>query len=213
MGVLTPESLLLYLVTDSRLSLGRPEEEVVRRSVEAGVTAVQYREKGHTARAMTEKARGLSVICREKGVPFFVNDRVDVALECGADGVHLGQEDTPLELARRMAGDGLIIGMSVRNAEEAIKAHGGGADYLAANGVFPTSTKTDLGDPIGLDGLRRICSATPLPVVAIGGITDRNAREVVEAGAAGVAVVSFIVSSEDIEGRCSRMLSALKEAQ
>ncbi|UCF88750.1 MAG: thiamine phosphate synthase [bacterium] len=205
----TPFNPLLYLVTDPDLSLGRPEEEVVRRAVSAGVTMVQYRDKGTTTRRRIEKTRLLAAICRDTGVALVVNDRLDVALVGGADGVHLGQDDMELADARRIAGDAFIIGISVTTVEEAMQAEAAGADYLGANGVFPTGTKTDLGEPLGLEGVSMLASATSLPMVAIGGIKDSNAGEVISAGADGVAVVSYIVSAEDIEGRCRKLLEIL----
>jgi thiamine-phosphate pyrophosphorylase len=200
----------LYLVTDPDLSLGRPEEEVVRRAVAAGVTMVQYRDKDTSTRRMIEKTRLLTGICREAGAALIVNDRLDVAMAGGADGVHLGQDDMDLEDARRIAGEAFIMGISVNTAEEAWEAEGAGADYLGANGVFPTGTKTDLGEPLGLEGVSMLASASSLPMVAIGGINDRNAGEVMAAGADGVAVVSYIVGAEDIEERCKTLLGVLK---
>ncbi|MGD8352938.1 MAG: thiamine phosphate synthase [Pseudomonadota bacterium] len=201
----------LYLVTDPDLSLGRSEEEVVRRAVEAGVTMVQYRDKDNSSRRMIEKARLLLVICRTAGAALIVNDRVDVAMASGADGVHLGQDDMELADARRIAGDKAIIGISVTTVEEARKAEAAGADYLGANGVFPTGTKTDLGEPLGLGGVSRLASATSLPLVAIGGINADNAGDILAAGADGVAIVSYIVSAENIEERCHTLLKVLKK--
>jgi len=203
---------MLYLVTDPDLSLGRLEEEVVRRAVAAGVTMVQYRDKGTSTKRMIEKTRQLSDICRPAGLALIVNDRIDVAMAGGADGVHLGQDDMVLADARRLAGDHFIIGISVTTIEEAAKAEKGGADYLGANGVFSTDTKTDLGEPLGLAGVARLASATSLPIVAIGGINDRNAGEVMAAGAHGVAVVSYIVSAENIEERCKNLLGTIFSA-
>ncbi len=200
----------LYLVTDPDLSLGRPEEEIVRRAVSAGVTMVQYRDKDTSTKRMIEKTRLLADICKPAGVALIVNDRLDVALAGGADGVHLGQDDMELADARRIAGDAFIIGISVTTVEEAMQAEASGADYLGANGVFPTGTKTDLGEPLGLEGVSMLASAASLPIVAIGGIKDSNAGEVMSAGADGVAVVSYIVGAEDIEGRCETLLKVLK---
>ena len=200
----------LYLVTDPVLSLGRPEDEVVRRAAGAGVTMVQYRDKDASTRRMVEKTRLLSSICKENGVSLVVNDRLDVALAGFADGVHLGQDDMELADARRIVREDFIIGVSVTTREDVIKAEADGADYVAANGVFPTATKTNLGKPLGLKGVEQLVSLTKLPLVAIGGINFDNAREVMEAGAAGVAVVSYIVSAEDIEGRCRALLNAIK---
>jgi thiamine-phosphate diphosphorylase len=201
----------LYLVTDSDLSLGRTEEEIVGRAVAAGVTMVQYRDKDTSTRRMIEKTRLLAEICISAGVTLIVNDRLDVAMAGGADGVHLGQDDMELPDARRIVGDEFIIGISVTTVEETQRAEGAGADYLGANGVFPTGTKTDLGEPLGLEGVSRLASAASLPIVAIGGINDQNAGEVISAGADGVAVVSYIVSAEDIEGRCKTLLRVIRD--
>ena len=201
---------LLYLVTDPDLSLGRPEEELVRRAVAAGVTMVQYRDKDTSTKRMIEKIRLMAEICRPAGVALIVNDRLDVAMAGGADGVHLGQDDMELPDARRIVGEAFIIGISVTTIEEAKEAEEAGADYLGANGVFPTGTKTDLGEPLGLEGVSQLASASSLPIVAIGGINNQNAGEVISAGADGVAVVSYIVGSEDIERRCEKLLEVLR---
>jgi thiamine-phosphate pyrophosphorylase len=201
----------LYLVTDPDLSLGRPEEEIVRRAVSAGVTMVQYRDKDTSAKLMIEKTRLLVEICKPAGVALIVNDRLDVAMAGGADGVHLGQDDMDPGDCRSIAGMEFIIGVSVTTIEEVKSAENAGADYLGANGVFPTGTKTDLGEPLGIEGVSRLASATALPIVAIGGIKDTNAGEVIAAGADGVAVVSYIVGAEDIEGRCRKLLTVLKD--
>ncbi|MDF1535997.1 MAG: thiamine phosphate synthase [bacterium] len=208
-----PFDPLLYLVTDPELSLGRSEVEVVRRAVAAGVTMVQYRDKNASTRVMIEKTRSLAKICRESAVPLIVNDRLDVALAGGAHGVHLGQDDMDPGDCHEIAGTGFIIGVSVTTVEEVRKAEKAGADYVAANGVFPTGTKTDLGEPLGLTGLAELAAATDLPLIAIGGIDDTNAGQIIEAGGTGVALVSFIVGAEDIEGRCGLMLSALHRAK
>lgn len=208
-----PFNLTLYLVTDPDLSLGRSEEEVVRRAVAAGVTMVQYRDKDKTSRRMIEKTRALSTVCRAAGVGLIVNDRLDVAMAGGAAGVHLGQDDMDPEDARRISGDNFIIGVSVTTSDEAKQARDAGADYLGANGVFPTGTKTDLGQPLGLEGVRDIVSAIELPVVGIGGIDSVNAGDVVKAGASGVAIVSFIVSHDDIEGQCAALLDSIHDGE
>ena len=201
---------LLYLVTDPDLSLGRSEEEIVRRAVGAGVTMVQYRDKDTSTKHMIEKTRLLADICASAGVALIINDRLDVAIAGGADGVHLGQDDMELGDARRISGDKMIIGISVTTVDEARLAEEYGADYLGANGVFPTGTKTDLGEPVGLEGVTRLAQATALPIVGIGGINVENAADVISAGADGVAVVSYIVSAENIEERCEKLLNILK---
>ncbi len=209
MGGKIPFNPLLYLVTDPDLSLGRSEEEVVRRAVAAGVTMVQYRDKDTSTRRMIDKTRLLARICKPAGVALIVNDRLDVALAGGAEGVHLGQDDMDAGDCRKITGDDFIIGVSVTTIEEVTDAEREGADYLGANGVFPTGTKTDLGEPLGLEGVSRLASAASLPMVAIGGIKDTNAAQVMGAGADGVAVVSYIVGAENIEERCENLLRIL----
>jgi thiamine-phosphate pyrophosphorylase len=210
MKVLKQFDPLLYLVTDPDLSLGRPEDEVVRRAVAAGVTMVQYRDKDTSTKRMIEKTRLLADICRSAGVALIVNDRVDVAMAGGADGVHLGQDDMDPGDCRAIVGEPFIIGVSVTTVEEVKNAEKAGADYLGANGVFPTGTKTDLGKPLGLDGVSRLAVASSLPMVGIGGINAENAADVLEAGADGVAVVSYIVSAENIEEKCKNLLNVLR---
>lgn len=204
-------NLLFYLVTDPDLTLGRPEEDVVARAVSSGVTMVQYRDKHAPTRHMVEKTKVLSGVCRAKGIPLIVNDRIDVALAGGADGVHLGQDDMDLVDARRILGPRFIIGVSVTTAEEVRRAEAEGADYLAANGVFPTPTKPELEGSLGAEGVRELADMTNLPLVAIGGINADNAGSIIQAGAAGVAVVSFIMCAENVEGRCREMLEAIKD--
>jgi thiamine-phosphate pyrophosphorylase len=199
----------LYLVTDRGLSAGRSNAEVVRRALAGGATMVQYREKAAPVRSLAGEAAGLLSLCRAAGVPLIVNDHLEVAREVGADGVHLGQSDLDPARARALMGEGFIIGVSVRSPGEARAAEARGADYLAANGVFPTASKSGLGVPLGIDGLRRIVEATALPVVAIGGITPSNAFAVTRAGAAGVAVISAVTGAGDIESACTSMLAAI----
>jgi thiamine-phosphate pyrophosphorylase len=162
---------------------------------------------------MVEKTRTLAAICRRAGVPLIVNDRLDIALAGGADGVHLGQDDMDCADARRIAKRPFVIGVSVTGIEEIRSAEEAGADYIAANGVFPTGTKTDLGEPLGLDGMAQLAAATDLPLVAIGGIDDTNAGQIIEAGGAGVAIVSYIVAADNIEERCKALLKAILSAR
>ena len=187
----------VYLVTDAALALGRPVEAVVRAAVEGGTTVVQLREKNASARAFLHVAGGLRDFLRARNIPLVVNDRLDWALACGADGVHLGQDDLPCAEARRMAGPDLVIGISVGTPEDARAAERDGADYVAVSPVWATPTKPDAPPPAGLEGIRAVCAATRLPVVAIGGIHAGNAGEVLRAGAAGVAVVSALMSAPD----------------
>ena len=185
----------LYLVTDRTLSLGRSTVEVVRAAIRGGVSCVQLREKGCSTREFMDEARLLKALLAGTGVPLFINDRLDVALAVGADGVHLGQNDLAIADARRLVGNRMIIGISAESVADAIRAEAEGADYIGASPVFTTPTKTDTAPPLGLDGLRAIRRAVQLPLVAIGGINADNAAAVLRAGADGLAVVSAIVSA------------------
>jgi thiamine-phosphate pyrophosphorylase len=190
--------LRLYLVTDRDLAGSRLLAEVVERAVHGGATAVQLREKSLGAARFLAEVAELRRSLAGTGVPLFVNDRVDVALAAGADGVHVGQDDLPAAEARRLVGPGVLLGVSVATPEEARRALADGADYVSVSPVFLTPTKPDAEVAVGLEGASRIRSAVPdAPVLAIGGIDARNARAVVMAGADGVAVVSAIMSSAD----------------
>jgi len=187
----------LYLVTDSALARGRSLLEVVRAAVDGGVTCVQVREKGIPSRAYIDVLLPIRALLRERGIPLFVNDRVDIALAVETDGIHLGQTDMPLALAKRVAEGRLLVGVSCEALQDALDAERGGADYVSVSPVFATPTKTDTAPALGLEGIRAIRSAVRLPVVAIGGINETNAADVVRAGADGVCVVSAIVSAPD----------------
>jgi len=202
--------LTLYVITDAHLSRGRTHTEVVGAAIRGGATVVQYREKEATTCQMVETAQELRTLCREAEVPLIVNDRVDVALAVEADGVHLGVEDMPVAIARRLLGPGRLIGFSPETPEQARVAEAEGADYLGVGPVFGTGTKPDAGPSIGLEGLRRMIAAVSIPVVGIGGIQAHNAAQVIQAGAAGVAVVSAVVSAEDVEA-AARHLRTLIE--
>ena len=186
----------LYLVTDRALARGRASVEIVREAVAGGATCVQLREKNCGTREFLEEARAFQAALRGTGVPLVVNDRVDVALAVDADGVHLGQQDMALADARRLGPPGWIIGVSAECVEDAIRAEREGADYIGVSPVFATPTKIDTARPLGLEGLRQMRAAVKIPLVAIGGIHAGNAREVIRAGADGLAVVSAIVSAD-----------------
>jgi thiamine-phosphate pyrophosphorylase len=197
----------LYLVTDAELSRGRSHRQIVEAAIRGGVTVVQYRDKSASTRRMIEEAAEIHSICHRSGVSFIVNDRVDVALAVDADGVHVGQDDMPASIARKLIGPGKIIGVSAGSVGEAVRAFSDGADYVGASPVFSTPTKPDASAPVGQDGLRAISAAIPIPVVAIGGMNADNAADMIRCGAAGVAVVSAIVSAQDVE-LASRLLRA-----
>lgn len=199
----------LYLVTDRSLSQGRSTVDVVRAAIRGGVTCVQLREKQCSTRTFLEEAWAVRRLLDEleARIPLIVNDRIDIALAIGADGVHLGQTDMPISDARRLAGSLLTIGISAESVADAIRAEAEGADYIGVSPVFATPTKNDTAPPLGLVGLRAIRAAVSLPVVGIGGIKAENAAEIIRAGADGVAVVSAIVSAPCPE----RAAAALKQ--
>lgn len=186
----------VYLVTDRGLCLGRPLEDIVRQAVSGGVSVVQLREKNADTREFVELARALRRELGRHGVPLLINDRIDVALASGADGVHVGQSDMPYPEARRLMGPDAIIGLSVETMAQVREAEGWDVDYLGVSPIFSTSTKTDTGAPWGLEGLRRLREATRHKLVGIGALNAGNAAEVVQAGADGIAVVSAICSAD-----------------
>ena len=201
--MLKRSDLTLYLCTDRALSLGRPLIQAVEAAIKGGVTMVQLREKKASAGEFFALAQALLTLTRPLGVPLIINDRLDIALAAGAEGLHIGQSDLPLKEARRIAGDDFIIGVSAAVPEDALEAERDGADYIGAGSVFPTGSKADVSAVIGLGGLRAICGAVKIPVAAIGGIGPGNAPAVMEAGAAGVAVISAILSQPDIQEAAS----------
>lgn len=195
----------LYLVTDANLSRGRSPREVVEAAILGGVTVVQYREKSASTRRMIDEALELRDLCRRYSVPFIVDDRVDVALAVEADGVHVGQDDMPASLARRLIGHDKILGVSAENMEQALAAQADGADYIGASPIFATPTKPDAPPPMGVAGLLQMARTCPLPIVAIGGLNATNAGSMIRAGAAGVAVVSAIVGADDVQAAASEL--------
>ncbi|GIU99496.1 MAG: thiamine-phosphate synthase [Actinomycetota bacterium] len=194
MARLDPRALRVYVVTSSGLAPGRGHREVAEAAIAGGATAVQLRAKDLTDEELLPLARELAGRCRAAGVLFVVNDRVEVALASGADGVHVGGDLDPAAVRQRI-GPEMVLGVSVTTPTEAEAAEAAGADYLGVT-VWPTPTKPD-AEAVGLEGLRAIASATSLPVVGIGGITAANAARVLAAGAAGVAVVSAVGAAED----------------
>lgn len=186
----------LYLVTDRQLAK-KPIEIVVEEAIKGGVDCVQLREKNIDTKEFVEIAQTIKSITERYNVPLIINDRIDVALAVQAYGVHLGQDDMPLNIARKLLPHSMVIGISVSTVNEAIEAEKGGADYIGAGSVFPTSTKDDISGIIGLEGLQEIKKAVSIPVVAIGGIQIHNAESVLQHGADCLAVVSAIVSSDN----------------
>lgn len=191
------KALRLYLVTDQSSAGGRTLTEVVAAAVQGGVTCVQLREKQLTTRDFFAQAIALKELLAPHGIPLVINDRIDVALACGAQGVHLGQSDMPVMQARRLLPADVFIGWSVETMEDVARSASLPVDYLGVSPIHATPTKTDTHTPWGLDGLRNVRSATALPLVAIGGIHAGNARAVLAAGADGLAVVSALCGAQD----------------
>ncbi len=195
--MLDPKCLRLYLVTDNLSLKGRPITEVVLQAVQGGVGCVQLREKNMDMRDFYARAVALMQVLAPFKVPLVINDRIDLALACGAQGVHLGQSDMPPEVARRLLPPEVFIGWSVETLDHVWRSASLPVDYLGVSPVFETPTKTDIPPPWGLDGLGRVRAATPLPLVAIGGVHTGNAAVVMAAGADGLAIVSAICSAPD----------------
>jgi thiamine-phosphate pyrophosphorylase len=193
-------NLGLYVITYADATAGRGHLEVAEAALEGGADVVQLRAKELGGREVHGLASRIGAMARESGggCLFFVNDRVDVAMAVGAEGVHLGQEDLALETARSLVGTDIIVGISATTVEEAEAAEAGGANYLGVGPVFATPSKPDAVFPIGLEGLKKIRDAVELPIVAIGGIAESNARQVFEAGADGIAVISAVTGAADM---------------
>ena len=190
-------TLRLYLVTDQQSLCGRSLTDVVLAAVQGGVTCVQLREKDLCARDFVALALAVKNLLAPMNVPLVINDRIDVALACGAQGVHLGQSDMPVAVARQLLPPEVFIGLSVENLGDVARAAGQPVDYLGISPIYATPTKIDTAPPWGLAGLRQVRALTALPLVAIGGIHLGNATEVLQAGADGLAVVSAICSAPD----------------
>ncbi len=202
---------LLYLVTDRDLSLGRPLVEVVAAAVRGGVTCVQLREKNCTGREFLQQAIKLKTLLAPLKIPLIINDRIDIALAVDADGVHLGQHDLPLADARRLLGPERLIGISAETLQDALEAEQNGADYIGISPVFSTPTKTDTAQALGLEGIRKIRQQTSIPLVAIGGINNGNAAQIIQAGADGIAVVSAIMSAVVPDQAAKELLQIIKQ--
>jgi thiamine-phosphate pyrophosphorylase len=192
-----------YFITDSKLSRAGNKSDVSS-AVSCGVKTVQYRNKNAETREMYQEALELSEICRDAGSLFLINDRLDIALAVEADGVHVGQLDMPCIKARRLLGEGKIIGVTVHNPAEAILAEREGADYLGVSPIFQTATKPDAGKPAGIRLIEEIREHVRIPLIAIGGINHSNAADVVRAGADGLCAISCVVAEENVRERIQR---------
>ena len=202
--------LLLYAVTDRAWLRGRRLSSVVEEAIRGGVNMVQLREKELSFDEFLEEAFEIGALCRRHGIPFIVNDNVEIALRSGADGVHVGQSDRTAEEVRALIGKDKILGVSAGTVEAAVAAERAGADYLGVGAVFSTSTKTD-ADAVSVETLSAICRSVRIPVVAIGGIGKSNMKQLSGSGIAGVALVSAIFASQDIETETKKLAALAAE--
>jgi len=205
------EVMTLYAVTDR--SWLRPREhlrEPVEELLKAGITCLQLREKKADDALFLEEALELKALCRKYRVPLIVNDRPDIALKAGADGVHVGLSDMGIEKAREMLGDGFIIGGSAHNVQEALAARKAGADYIGCGAVFGSRTKTNV-TALPVEELKRICASVEIPVVAIGGICRENIKRLARTGIDGVAVISALFAAKDKTAAARELLQAVRE--
>lgn len=194
-----PVNYTLYLVTDRKILKGRDIFEAVEAAVKGGVTLLQLREKNISTSDFYNLALKMKTITTHYNIPLIINDRLDIALAIDADGLHIGQDDMPIEVARRLLGKNKLLGYSVSNAKEAIYGEKNGADYLGAGPVYPTGSKSDAGKPIGTYGLKIIRNSVSIPIVGIGGISLSNISQVKTTGIDGISLISAILGNNDIE--------------
>ncbi len=208
---ISPDGWRLHVLTDRKASRGRSHLQVAEAAIAGGADVLQLRDKEASSGELYREALLLRKITREAKIPFIVNDRLDIGLAVDADGVHVGQSDLPASVVRKIMGPGKILGVSVVTVEEAIRAEKDGADYLGVGPVFEArGTKPDTGEPLGVDCIARIRRHCRLPIVAIGGINAENALTVREAGADAAAVISAIVSADDISQAARRLKHILE---
>ncbi len=207
---LDKSALLLYAVTDRSWLENRALVNDVEEALKGGVTILQLREKELEEKEFLEEAKNISMLCKKFNVPFIVNDNVDIAIKCNADGVHVGQSDLNAETVRKIIGEDKILGVSATNKEEALIAEKIGADYLGIGSIFSTSTKLD-ADYVSIEELKDICESVSIPVVAIGGISEENIRELKGSKIDGVAVVSAIFAKNNIKKSTEELLKITRE--
>ncbi|CAH0221639.1 Thiamine-phosphate synthase [Peribacillus frigoritolerans] len=201
--------LSLYLVTEESIAI---EEltKIIAQSVSGGVSIVQLREKNNSSLSFYEKASALKQLLNELSIPLIINDRVDIALAVGADGIHIGQDDLPLPVVKKMIPEDMIVGVSVSTLEEALEAERNGADYIGVGSVFPTKTKQD-ATLMALEDLGEICRGVSIPAVAIGGITADNISALSDSGLSGTAVVSAIMNADNPKTASESLLKIIKD--
>lgn len=200
----------LHILTDTDLQSRFSHIELARMAIAGGADTIQLRQKSGSTKEMIAAAREIKELCGEADVPFIVNDRIDVALASHADGVHLGQDDFPIDLARKLMGRDAIIGGSAVSLKDAQKCLAEGADYIGFGPVYPTSSKPDAASPSGIPLMKEVVKAVSIPIIAIGGIDEENAREVLQAGAYGIAVISAVCCQVDPTGATHRLCQAMR---
>jgi len=205
--------LSLYLVTDESLLKGRNLEQLVEEAIKGGITMVQLREKNISTVEFYDKACSLKKLLTPHNIPLIINDRLDIAIACNADGIHIGQSDMPYSIVRKILGKDKIIGLSVETVEQAREANDLDVDYIGLSPVFSTNTKTDINTPLELEGIKEIASFTKHKTVAIGGINTGNTGDIIKNGADGIAVISAIISQESPRNAASELKNIIKEAK
>ncbi len=203
----------IYCLTGEKFSLGRSNIDVVREMLDSGIKLVQYREKEKKMGAKYEECLVIRDMARQAGAAFIVNDDIELARLVGADGVHIGQEDLPVEAVRRLVGDEMAIGLSTHSPAEARDAVKRGADYIGVGPIFKTYTKEDVVDPVGFEYLEYVVNNVDIPFVAIGGIKEHNIGEVIRRGASCVALVTEIVGEENINGKINALRHEIEAAK
>jgi len=199
----------LHILTDTELQTRYSHVALAEMAVAGGADTIQFRQKSGSTREMIETAKKMKKVCAASGATFIVNDRLDVAIASKADGIHLGQDDFPIPLARKILGDGRIIGGSAATLEEAAICAEEGVDYIGFGPVFPTGSKSDAGPVSGIDILGKTVRAFPLPIIAIGGISEKNIPEIMHAGAHGIAVISAVCCRDDPKEAARRLFEIL----
>ncbi|MCJ7579202.1 MAG: thiamine phosphate synthase [Candidatus Aminicenantes bacterium] len=200
----------LHVITDTSLQSRFSHFELAELAISGGADTLQFRQKIGSTREMIAQSCRIKSLCDKAGVSFIVNDRLDVAIAAMADGVHLGQDDFPIPLARKILAENILIGGSASTLEEAWRCVEEGADYVGFGPVFPTSSKADAGPVSGIKKLKEVVDTCPVPIIAIGGITPENTREVLEAGAAGIAVISAVCCAQDPKEATQNLIKALR---
>jgi len=202
----------LYCITAEELSMGRSNIEVAREMIAAGVKIIQYREKDKKMNAKYRECSAIREMTKTAGVTFIVNDDIALAMIVQADGVHIGQDDLPIEKVRELVGDKMIIGLSTHCPAEAQQAVVSGADYIGVGPMFKTATKKDVCDPVGFEYLKYVAENISIPFVAIGGIKLNNIPEIVRCGTGCLAIISEITTAQDIPGRINQIREVIKNS-